>query len=888
MNDIKQAIKRALRRKGCKKRTGRDLGIACVLAWLCLFFTGCSSIIYNGNLKIEPYEPETVPPVRDEPDYKPEIQTFIQDGKPAFYILDGHEPDPNEMTGFKLLDLIDGTTTIYAYTTPYRGSGDSGLPGGQPTGKAVFKEKLEPEENLEADSEKFTEEMLNWDEEEIAKHFSKDSSKSKPMVTVLMAYDTESETYQVFFCKVSKPTEGSSGDLASMLAAQTEAGVTANKAGENYFLYHAGIGYVFSKEGRLLTEQNLTEVLNENILRYKAGNKNSVTISDVIMDVDQRIYVPMVIEEADIGTYEDLTEEDLAAADGKIRKVICCCFHLNAGKNNEPPVFFKSLNENAEKQETLWCESAEEGEGRLSIEQVKELYPDQYGAFFLNQALALQLCGFSTNTHQLVLWSFGKKENPTLIEPYNVYQFKEPLSVVMAYNPNIKKYYYIKNPQEMKINYSDYKDSFQHYLGILFYYGVSGDWLDSVEPLKKTIRRTYTTTETETGEDGTVTEVTVEHEEEAQITVEYQLYMKEGTELFSSVDWWTSYITAPGASGLIHYGTNENEEKSFFIYNFTEQNTAQASGSGGKNLAQKQFLGENLNGYAISAGSIVLPDGECVMLFTSKGIAILKLRIGQDQKFKGMEQYFIPYTSLDFRKHTNETPDQYGTHNLSFNGEMILFFSLYNGIVMIHPDTLEASQLDTGAYYAAFLQDSGNYSVIGFRAPENVAKCTAADLPKARIYSIELNTKESALQIVKGKLEQDPSLRDEIASGKQGNELIEKWKLSAYQKEISAYFNSLREEKKRQEQGMKEFFRLTGLKESQEIKTELLNCRYPSSIEELIVTYIRKDKLVDEAENKSQYAILSELKRRRRLSNEEWNARIQYILSQIQAGTDES
>ena len=27
----------------------------------CILFTGCNSILYNGNLKVEPYEPATLP-----------------------------------------------------------------------------------------------------------------------------------------------------------------------------------------------------------------------------------------------------------------------------------------------------------------------------------------------------------------------------------------------------------------------------------------------------------------------------------------------------------------------------------------------------------------------------------------------------------------------------------------------------------------------------------------------------------------------------------------------------------------------------------------------------------------------------------------------------------
>lgn len=874
MKNRKQAAKQAVKRNCSLKRTASKLGKVWMLACFCLFLSGCSSIIYNGNLKIEPYEPETVPPVWDEPEYEPDIMSFTEDGKPAFYILDGHESDPSQMAGFKLLDLIDGSITIYAYATPYHGSEESGLPGGQTTGKAIFKK--------------------NPDQGENGRAAAGDAANPEPIVTVLMAYHTDSETYQVFFCKVSNTKENKSTDLASMLSAQTETGVTANKVGEAYFLYHAGIGYLFSKDGQQLSEQNLTEVLNENILRYQAGSKNSVTISDVIMDVDQRIYVPMVIENANIGSYDDLTEKDLANEDGKVRKVICCCFHLNAGKDNEPPVFFTSLNANAEKQEALWCESAEKGEHRLSINEVKQIYPDQFHTFYLNQTLALQLCGFSPRESNWLswywIWQTKQRKNPTAIEPYNANQFTDPWSVVMAYNSKIKKYYYIKNPHGKKINYSDYSNSFLHYINILANYGASGNWFDSMEPVKKTISRTYTTVESETDENGAVTETTVEHEEEAQITVEYRLHMKAGTELFSSVDWWTSNIMAPGTNGLIHYGTNEGEKTSFFIYSFSEQNAGNSSGFSSSNIPQKQILGESLPGYALTAGSIDFPGGECVALFTSKGIAILKILTGREHQHSELEQYFIPYSNLDFRKNRSGNPDQYGTQSLAFDGKMILFFSLYNGVVMIHPDTLESVQLDTGAYYAAFLQPSGDYAVIGFRTSENVAKCTPADLSKARIYSISLDTGDAALQIVKSRLKQDPTLRDEIASGKQGDEFIEKWKLSAYKKEISAYFSSLREEKRKQEQGIADFFRLTGLKENQEIKAELLNCHYLSSIEDLIVKYITKnslDSIQPQQKEQSRYEILSELKRRRGLSNEEWNTRIQNIISQIHAYTDE-
>ena len=48
-------------------------------------------------------------------------------GTNAFYILPEHKPAPDNIVNFKLLDLIDGTTTIYAYQAYYNGTDEDGL-----------------------------------------------------------------------------------------------------------------------------------------------------------------------------------------------------------------------------------------------------------------------------------------------------------------------------------------------------------------------------------------------------------------------------------------------------------------------------------------------------------------------------------------------------------------------------------------------------------------------------------------------------------------------------------------------------------------------------------------------------------------------------------------
>lgn len=199
-------------------------------------------------------------------------------GKDAFYILPEHRPAPENILDFKVLDLIDGTVSVYAYQAKCSDSDTTGLGGAAKSGVAVDTDNSKGELS---------------------------SSKFK-MATILMSYNIKTREYCVFFHKVSDiektaapnmDENGISGSLSSGKKDETGS-LFVQKTGKNgnaYFIYLDGIGSVYDQTGRLIYTKDINSQLNYNNWLY-GGEDAVITIHNVLVDRNYFMYVTLNIE----------------------------------------------------------------------------------------------------------------------------------------------------------------------------------------------------------------------------------------------------------------------------------------------------------------------------------------------------------------------------------------------------------------------------------------------------------------------------------------------------------------------------------------------------------------------------------------------------------------
>jgi len=334
--------------------------ILCVfLIFTCLFFTGCNSIIYNGNLKFSAYEPETLGSVVDDVGRLVEntqedgnSEKYNIEGTNAFYILPNHEDNPEKILDFKVLDYNSRGEFVYAYITPYYGglnadgsTGETGLSGTASWGKT-----------------RTTDTYKNMD-------------SGGQIVTVLMSYHPDTMAYHVFVSLPGKLPETSSGTKEAekteeSVGSGVDAGgkmLMAQKLSdrEEYFIYVDNISYVYDKNGGLIEQYDYSSLIAQEIAYFKKKyeQKNvaqEVTINDVVMDGSYFIYVPVTLElssnDMDSDKFDDIDEAD-AEQESKTYREIICCYELDIGDGGR--VRFTSDNTRWQAQQELWTNDGE-------------------------------------------------------------------------------------------------------------------------------------------------------------------------------------------------------------------------------------------------------------------------------------------------------------------------------------------------------------------------------------------------------------------------------------------------------------------------------------------------------------------------------------------------
>ncbi|MDO4265441.1 MAG: hypothetical protein Q4C63_03125 [Eubacteriales bacterium] len=334
-----------------------------LLIMSCAFLTGCNSIIYNGNLHFKSFEPETVPGVSDYISGKLYETSAAEDyaryeiaGTNAFYILPEHENRPDEMLDFKVLDYTEDGSFIYAYLTPAYKITSNGLADG--TGR----EGRAPEERV----------MTN-------------GGTSTKNALVLMSYTPETRAYKVFYSaadsvsshRIPTDEEKASGESAAAGAAEQSLMTNRLVKVSHYFIFHNNIAYVYDQKGNELLHHDYSTVISQEIDRLKQKarealkknheddeveeslNSASAGISDVVMDGNHYVYIPITVElpeTGDTGSTDsgdddfDVEEEELAQT---VYSSVVSCYDMDIG-GRDNPVRFVSYNQVFDRQVEIW------------------------------------------------------------------------------------------------------------------------------------------------------------------------------------------------------------------------------------------------------------------------------------------------------------------------------------------------------------------------------------------------------------------------------------------------------------------------------------------------------------------------------------------------------
>lgn len=339
--------------------------ICMILAASCVFFTGCNSILYNGNLKFKSFEPKTIPAYSDElGEIAQEAQSreleekYRLEGVNAFYILPDHEADPDKIIDFKVLDYTTDGRFVYSYLTPcyvkLDAKDETGLGTASASGKAPRQQSYTLEDRTPYSN-----------------------------VLVLMSYNPSTLEYTVFYSHVSQAVKtetventqaSGNGDVGTITASAENDSIMANRLvkSEEYFIFDQQTAYVYDKNGKQVSCIDYSATIAQEAERLKlkaiAGLRKQmsttqarntvkeavVTVSDVVMDGNYYVYIPISVElpSTNGGKVEDDVEDDEQFENSVYMTTVACYDLAIGGKNSE--VVFLSKNESWEEEVALW------------------------------------------------------------------------------------------------------------------------------------------------------------------------------------------------------------------------------------------------------------------------------------------------------------------------------------------------------------------------------------------------------------------------------------------------------------------------------------------------------------------------------------------------------
>ncbi len=357
--------------------------ICALLAVSCVFFTGCNSIIYNGDFSFQSFPPETIPYVGNllptqflDIQENQEMEKYNIEGRNAFYILPLHDCRPDKILDFKVLDYTDDGRFIYAYLTPYYGTAAGN--GLQQAAKEGVRREYRDYSSLDGTN------TMN--------------------VLVLMSYDPQRLLYKVFY---SHTVDAAASEMVTNKEAESELGalqasinnstVMANRLVKDnaYFIFDNQTAYVYDQNGKEIQHTSYASVIAQEASRLKEQARTehlktkaadvvdkmienaTVSVSDVVMDGYYFVYIPLTVEveepgkssseNSDVDDLDDEFGEEEEEMANTVYSTVISCFDLDIGGKNST-VEFTSKNQVWEQQKKYWKTFQKSGNESLFVE----------------------------------------------------------------------------------------------------------------------------------------------------------------------------------------------------------------------------------------------------------------------------------------------------------------------------------------------------------------------------------------------------------------------------------------------------------------------------------------------------------------------------------------
>lgn len=710
--------------------------------------TGCTSIIYDGDFAIEPYDAPTIVVNTAEKLEEEQYDKYNIGGTNAFYILPDHVNDPSSMIDFLVLDYNSKEEYVYAYTTYFCGNGS-------------------PENGLTVSEEGTAPVIETVDEDTLIKNTDQDN---KTMVSVLMSYDPKTRAYHVLFSQLWESETGSGLDVPLFGHKLQEQ--------EEYFFFFGTTAYVFHLDGSLLFEQNVELFLQDEFSNdeYSAYKDYTIDIADIVMDNYYYYYISIILIPPD-STGE---EEELVS-------ILMNCYYLDIETPQEitdSSIVFTSRNVNYEKQIELY-ESLDgtvytgdnayqiaSGKNLAEIESMYYYTPFSYSGIQLMSQVVDEMF-----TEVDIAYNYKINE---AIEDYNVFakgqyyyniftmMYLQMSDEVMEYN----KYAYIKNHFKYLVPYAQgieeqspfacraawaaglltESDGTQQYIEFqdpnseYFYQYSDMKILETAPTLTRTM---YIEEEVNTlGSGGSIETETVRWEKQESWTpnpIEYYVEIasknKNITMSWSDSFQSTEMVDPSNDLGAIYYDsytTTGDQIYSYIRYNNGDMDVLNDS---------------NVLGNALGATTYYADDKEILAFLTDQGVKFYQ-RSNNNQVFSSIGFVSLADFVLEgadiFRvigqdSDTGYVDTIYRLNQFTFMNENKMIVSTLNsGLFLYFLDKGMSLPMRDGAYYTVHTTTGGSNVILGFDTEEYYYNYL--DIVWAKCYEIEAFKSNTDLQ----------------------------------------------------------------------------------------------------------------------------------------------
>lgn len=876
----------------------RGLCLALGISIMCSALSGCGgSIIRDASLNYTLYKVEPLKDIPNASDNKAfnkdeiDLRKYQVGGTDAFYILPVHRPAPDNILKFQVLDVIDGTTTIYAYQaliddsepawieTPdqnqsfffwnsFRSNPKydwSGLSGTPKSGKAV--------------------DTLNYK--------GQGWPGSKKTVSVLMSYNVVTKEYKVFQ-SFTAPLDKTMARKLDEKGTQTY-GVSASASDEiygfvaqklaadkkRYFFYINSMAYVYDEKGNMTYKKDVAQILQENKEKYgnrdKNGNLNSsISLLNIVMDKDYFMYMTMMLQSKNTKVDENATEEQLENEGADLKQIQYTFFETSMGAASSNYFISENLNYQKHKDDFMSIDGKEiyldaDERERDVIDSPSFLHlkwPQRYGGYIYNNPdLPFELCitgkpaGESMNDRSRLYLQISDQLRKLL------WQEATPGNYVQ---PEKNSYYYtgyLKNSSNLKESSNS---------GVRFYLEDPTQKNNQAVPVKQEadierLVRHYTIVRKQS--DGT--ETREQREDTTAVVQRYKCYFSNNTRIsYTEANYSTFSIAPSNDVGYLYFGKHKVAQNINLLgwnkgdsYSMTDRTLFLSSGlSKLKNKTNNAFMLFDVKPSTLLAitdkGMYVLRD-----LYYKDGLmqidyrykvdvtnAELNFGIGLEAGVEEILNVVKGGNAKPVRVTSDSTQDLYDANSFFINSEagndFLYIGGLTHGLVKLNLNTnlnrensVTAGQLFSYPCYGIWKnKDQNSCYVVGFQSSDY--SYVEEDLPCAKLYNVSLMDDHVASNLVVSCLNKNTELRKDILAG--GTNGTTKWNdmvrnlgiPSGSMKRVEIYREFLMDSEMKIQNAVLKFYELARIpagERTEALREAIRECRYGEDVETLML-----------------------------------------------------